>query len=57
MSPIPSKLPLKADVAPDQEVNVEIRVGMSSDWQTQWPMFTPLPYSVIATQPGIAPGA
>jgi hypothetical protein len=59
IAPLPAKLKIIDKLAPGEEAEVEFRLGIPSKATGNLPIEIPmeLPYSVIATQPGIAPGA
>lgn len=60
--PLPDTVKLASDVAPGESVTVELSFTLDADVVTQVPqdwdhVTIALPYDVIATQPGIEPGA
>ncbi len=63
VTPLPETLLLAEDVAPGESIHVEFSFTLDADFVTQpgetWDEYATakLPYSVIATQPGIEPGA
>jgi hypothetical protein len=59
VNPLPKQLLLKGGLGAGSEATVEFTFTASEKFQSQAMALVPLtmPYSVIATQPGIAPGA
>lgn len=57
VTPLPSQLLLAADVAPGQELDVQVSLKLAEWAETQFPGTMKLDYNIVATQPGIAPGA
>lgn len=59
VTPLPKQLKLVSDLAPQDDATVEFSFTYAASNTAQLPFEVPLslPYSVIATQPGIAPGA
>ena len=59
VTPLPSDLQLTEGLVPGDTATVEFSLKLSEKLQTQLPIAIPLslPYSVVATQPGINPGA
>ena len=62
VTPLPSELKLADGLAAGEDIDVQFSLKLdekwTNTWNIQWPTVTmKLDYNVVATQPGIAPGA